>query len=89
MLTISLRVTGGLQLQLSRVCSALHFDVPSTDKVCGPGTLGAYFEGTVDTSFNVIYLRDDPLWTTWHTNNFTNAAGKYQVKILTNTPSSG
>lgn len=51
--------------------------------------LGVYFERTVDTSFNVIYLVDDLLRMTWHTNNFTNAAGKYQVKILTSTLSSG
>lgn len=85
----TLQVTGGLQLQLSQICSTLYFDVPSTDRVCGPGTLGIYFERTVDMSFNVIYLVDDLLSMTWHTNNFTKAAGKYQVKILTNTPSSG
>ena len=81
-------MTGGLQLQLSRVCSTLHFDVPSTDWVYGPGTLEIYFERTVDKSFNVIYLADDVLWMTWHANNFTNAVGKYQVKFLRNRLSS-
>lgn len=33
----------------------LHFDVPSTDSGCGPGTLWFYFEMTVDMYFNVIY----------------------------------
>lgn len=63
-----LRVPGGLQLQLFRVCSTVHVDVTSTDKVCEPGTLGIYFERTVDTSFNVIHLVG-LLWMTWHTNN--------------------
>lgn len=30
-----------------------------TNRVCGPGTLGLYFEWTVDLSLNVIYLVDN------------------------------
>lgn len=44
-------------------------------------SLAFYFKGAADTSFNVIYLDNDLLWATWYTNT-TNAAGKYQVKIL-------
>lgn len=83
------QVTGGLQLQPSWVCSTLHFNVPPKVAVCGPGTLGIYFERTVDTSFNVIYLVDDQLWMTWHTNNFTNAAGKYTKLKLKGLPLPG
>lgn len=54
-------------MQPSRVCATLRFDVPSTD---GPGTLWAYFETTVDTSFSMIYLLDDQLRRTWNTNNY-------------------
>lgn len=57
-----LQVTGGLQLQLSQACSTLHFSVPSKVGVCRPGTLGIYFETTVDMSFNVTYMVDGQLW---------------------------
>lgn len=57
-----LKVTGGLQLQLTRACSTLHFSVPSKVGVCRPGTLGVYFETTVDMSFNVTYMVDGQLW---------------------------
>lgn len=60
----------------------MHFNAPSKGTVCGPGTLGIYFESTVDMSFNVIYLVDDQLWMTWHTYYFGNAALKYWVKHL-------
>lgn len=82
------QVTGGLQM-LFQVCSTPHFSVPSKGGVCGPGTLWIYFEGAFDTSFNVIYLGDDQLWTTRCTNNLSDAVAEIIVEKLCTTPKRG
>lgn len=82
------QVTGGLQM-LFKVCSTPHFSVPSKGGVCGPGTLWIYFEGAVDTSFNVIYLGDDQLRITWCTNNLSDAAAEIIIQKLCTTPKRG
>lgn len=74
---------------LFQVCSTPHFSVPSKGGACGPGTLWLYFEGAFDTSFNVIYLGDDRLWTTRCTNNLSDAAAEIIVEKPCTTPNRG